>query len=257
MIKQSVCVPILKPESISNQEFFAQAAHLGFAAVEFWQFPEHIDEIWSLCQAHHLVIASFTGHESIAEGMNRRENHPRIKDELMRSLELAHQYHIPGIICFSGNRNPDQPRQEALDNCIRCLTDLTPHAEQLEINLNLELLNSLVDHPGYDCDHSDWGFEVVKSVNSSNVKVLFDIYHMQIMEGNIITNLVNNLQWVGHIHTAGVPGRFDFDDHQELNYKGICKALSDQGYDRYVGHEFRPRRNYLESLQVAFNTCDQ
>lgn len=257
MLKQSVCAPILKPAEIPYRDFIPQIAQIGYHAVEFWQFPGEIDEIFDLCEQNKIAISSFTGHESITNGMNDRLEHARIIDELSASLEKAHQYHINGIICFSGSRNRTQPHDQAVENCVDCLKQLAPLAEKLNVNLNLELLNSLVDHRGYDCDHTDWGVEVITRVNSPKVKLLFDIYHMQIMEGNIIVNLTNNIDKIGHIHTAGVPGRLDLDETQELNYIGICKALSNFGYAQYVGHEFRPNRHYLDSLQLAFRICNQ
>jgi hydroxypyruvate isomerase len=114
-----------------------------------------------------------------------------------------------------------------------------------------------VDHPGYQCDSSTWGLAVVKKVCSPNVKLLFDIYHMQIMEGNIISTICNNIEWIGHFHTAGVPGRCDFDDTQELNYRGICRAIADSGYNYYVGHEFRPKGDFIAALKQAYYICDQ
>ena len=131
-----------------------------------------------------------------------------------------------------------------------------PHAEAKGVNLNLELLNSKVNHAGYQCDHSAWGLEVVRQAESPNVKLLYDIYHMQIMEGDVIRTMTDNLNAIGHIHTAGNPGRHELDDNQELNYRGICRALSDAGYDGYVGHEFHPRGDVIEALRQAFELCN-
>lgn len=257
MLKQSVCAPIIKPVSVPYRDFIPQIAQIGYHAIEFWQFPEDIEEISDLCSQNQIAISSFTGHESITNGMNSRHQHTRIIDELSIAMEKAHRYQIGGIICFSGSRNPDQPRAVAIENCVQCLKGLAPLAEKLNVNLNLELLNSQVDHPNYDCDHTDWGVEVVEQVDSPKVKLLFDIYHMQIMEGNIIASLTNHIDKIGHIHTAGVPGRSDFDDTQELNYTGICKTLSNLGYAHYIGHEFQPNRHYRQSLQLAFDICNQ
>ena len=119
----------------------------------------------------------------------------------------------------------------------------------------MELLNSKVDHSGYQCDHTIWGLEVVKQVNSPRVKLLYDIYHMQIMEGDIIRTMVDNLDAIGHIHTAGNPGRNDLDDDQELNYQGICRALAAAGYEGHVGHEFRPKGDLIAALTQAYTQC--
>jgi len=137
------------------------------------------------------------------------------------------------------------------------LRRVAPYAEAKGVNLNMELLNTTVDHPGYECNHSAWGVAVCEQVNSPNVKLLFDIYHMQIMEGNIISTIRNNIRWIGHFHTAGVPGRRDFDDSQELNYRGICRAIAESGYNFYVGHEFKPKGDPYEALARAFEICNQ
>ena len=256
MLKQSVCAPIIKPAEVPYSTFLPQIARIGYQAVEFWQLPDNLNEIYDLCQENNLIISSFTGHADIAHGMNRKEDHSRIMDELSFSLEIAEKYNIHGIICFSGSRNPDQPRLSAIENCVECLVKLAPLAEQRGVNLNMELLNSIVDHPVYDCDHTDWGIEVVQLVNSPNIKLLYDIYHMQIMEGNIIDTIRKYHAYFGHVHTAGVPGRFDLDEHQELNYSAICKAFAEVAYAHYIGHEFTPRTDYLSALQHAYHLCN-
>ena len=136
------------------------------------------------------------------------------------------------------------------------LARIAPYAEEKGVNLNMELLNSKIDHPGNQCDHTAFGAAVCERVNSPRVKLLFDIYHMQIMEGDVIRNLRANIKWIGHFHTAGVPGRNDLDDTQELNYRGICRAIAATGYDLYVGHEYRAKGDVVESLAAAFAICD-
>jgi hydroxypyruvate isomerase len=121
----------------------------------------------------------------------------------------------------------------------------------------MELLNSKVDHAGYQCDHTAWGVAVCEKVNSPRVKLLYDIYHMQIMEGDIVRTIRDNIKWIGHFHTAGNPGRNDMDDTQELNYAGICRAIAATGYPWYVGHEFRPKGDLIEALRWTFKLCDQ
>ena len=137
------------------------------------------------------------------------------------------------------------------------LRRVAPYAEKKNVNLNLELLNSKVDHPGYQCDHTKWGAAVCEKVGSPRVKLLYDIYHMQIMEGDIIRTIRENIRWIGHFHTAGNPGRNDMDDTQELNYAGICRAIAETDYGYYVGHEFKPKRNPVKALHHAFSVCDQ
>jgi hydroxypyruvate isomerase len=137
------------------------------------------------------------------------------------------------------------------------LRRVAPYAEECGINLNLELLNSKIDHPGYQCDHTAWGVAVCERVGSPRVKLLYDIYHMQIMEGDIIRTIRENIKWIGHFHTAGVPGRNDLDDTQDLNYRGICSAIASTAYDLYLGHEYKPKGESLPSIQQAFAVCDQ
>ena len=257
MLKQSVCSPILKPAEVPYQTFIPQIAALGYVGIEFWNCPEEIELIHDLAAQNGMGIPIINGHASIEEGMNDPTQHTRILKELENNLKTAHQYNIHGLICFAGSVNPDRSREESIQNCVSCLSKIAPLAQELGVLLNLELLNSLVDHPGYECDHSAFGVEVVKRVNSSAVKLLFDIYHMQIMEGNIITNLIENIDWVGHIHTAGVPGRRDFDDEQEINYRGIMRALAEVNYNHYIGHEFSAKHDYLDSLKHAYNICNQ
>jgi len=171
-------------------------------------------------------------------------------------VDIAVKHGIPGIICFSGNRQPHVSEQDAIDAVADGLRRVAPYAEEKGVNLNLELLNSKVNHAGYQCDHTAWGVAVCEKVNSPRVKLLYDIYHMQIMEGDIIRTVRENIQWIGHFHTAGNPGRQDFDDTQELNYKGICQAISESGYEYYLGHEFNPKGDLLAGLETAFGICD-
>jgi len=131
-----------------------------------------------------------------------------------------------------------------------------PHAEKKAITINIELLNSKVDHVGYECDRTSWAVDLCKRVKSDHFKILYDIYHMQIVEGDIIRTLRDNIQYIGHIHTAGNPGRHEMDDEQELNYRGIARAIAGTNYTGYVAHEFFPKGNAIESLRSAFQICD-
>jgi len=197
------------------------------------------------------------GHTSLPDGLNKRSTHDRIEEELKTSINIAARCDIPGLICFSGNRQPYQSEVEAIEAVADGLRRVAPYAEHKGVNLNLELLNSKVNHAGYQCDHTDWGVAVCERVNSPRVKLLYDIYHMQIMEGDVIRTIRENIRWIGHFHTAGNPGRNDMDDTQELNYTGICRAIAATGYDLYVGHEFRPKGDPIAALRQTFMTCDQ
>ena len=256
-IKQSICYPLFQREGMSEEELFAAAAGIGLAAVEFWAPPENLEELVAAARRHGLAVASMCGHESLGDGLNKRSNHDRIEAELRRLIDLARRLGIPGLICFSGNRRPHLGETEAIDAVADGLKRVAPHAEEKGVNLNLELLNSKVDHPGYQCDHTAWGVAVCQKVSSPRVKLLYDIYHMQIMEGDVIRTIRENIRWIGHFHTAGVPGRGDMDQGQELNYAGVCSAIAETGYDLYVGHEFKPAGDPVEALRQAFAVCDQ
>lgn len=256
-IKQSVCYPILRLQGISLEELFEKCAEIGYKAVEMWGRGDDFEEVVRLARKYNLVIASMVGHSSTPGGLNKRSNHDRIEAELRLSIDIAAEHGIPGLICLSGNRQPYMTEQEAIEAVADGLRRVAPYAEKKGINLNLELLNSKVDHPGYQCDHTAWGVAVCERVNSPRVKLLYDIYHMQIMEGDIIRTIRENIHWIGHFHTAGNPGRNDFDDTQELNYAGICRAIAATGYDLYVGHEFIPKGDVFEALRRAFQICDQ
>ena len=257
-IKQSVCYPMLKPRDTSLEYFVPQVAGIGFSAIELWGRDENLPSVVDLAKRHNLAVSIMSGHGSLPIGLNDSSQHDRIEQELRDSIDLAAELGIPGLICFSGNRQPGVSEEQAIATTVQGLLRIAPYAEEKNINLNLELLNSKVDHPGYQCDSSAWGLAVVKQVGSPNVKLLFDIYHMQIMEGNIISTIRKNIQWIGHFHTAGVPGRSDFDDTQELNYRGICRAIAESGYNNFVGHEFRPKGDdVITALKQAYIICDQ
>lgn len=256
-IKQSICYPLFKPDEMGLDALFETAAEIGYAAVELWAREEDFADVVALAQKNGLVVASMTGHASLPDGLNKRANHDRIEAELRTSLDIAAEHGIPGLICFSGNRLPYQSEIEAIEAVADGLRRVAPYAEEKGINLNLELLNSKINHPGYQCDHTAWGVAVRERVNSPRVKLLYDIYHMQIMEGDIIRTIRENIQWIGHFHTAGNPGRNDLDETQELNYAAICQAIAETGYDLYVGHEFRPRGDGVAALQQTFAICDQ
>ncbi|MGQ9553637.1 MAG: hydroxypyruvate isomerase family protein [Anaerolineae bacterium] len=256
-IKQSMCYPIFKPKDMSLDDLFRIGAEIGYAAVELWSRGDDFEEVVELAKKHKLVVASMSGHNSLPDGLNKRSNHARIEDELKTSIDLAAKHGIPGVICFSGNRQPYMTEIEAIEAVADGLKRVAPYAEKKGVNLNMELLNSKVDHPGYQCDHTAWGVAVCERVNSPRVKLLYDIYHMQIMEGDVIRTIRENIKWIGHFHTAGNPGRRDMDDTQELNYAGICRAIAATGYEYYVGHEFIPKGDLIEALRQTFKLCDQ
>jgi len=255
-IRQSICYPMFA-NRIGLEPLCKAAAEIGFAAIEIWGRGPDFEDSVSTAKRHGLRIATFVGHASLQDGLNKRANHDRIEAELRASIETAAKHQVPGLICLSGNRQPGQGEDEAMEAVADGLRRAAPLAEKMGVNLNLELLNSKVDHPGYQCDHTSWGVELCKRVNSPRVKLLYDIYHMQIMEGDIIRTVRDNIQWIGHFHTAGNPGRNDMDDTQELNYAGICSAIAETGYDLFVGHEFAPKGDPIAALRHTFKLCDQ
>ena len=236
---------------LTPEGFIRGAAKVGLAAVEL------IDQqYWPLVKELGLNIATFAGHSSLTDGLNKRENHDRIEDELLANIELAAANDIPGLITFSGNRYEGLSDEEGIDIIAEGLSRVTKAAEEKGINLCLELLNSKVNHPDYQCDSTAWGVEVCKRVNSPRAKLLYDIYHMQIMEGDIIRTLQDNIEYIGHFHTAGNPGRHDLDEEQEINYPPIMRAIAETGYTLYVGHEFIPKGDPIEGLRAAAQLCD-
>ncbi len=252
-IKQSICAPMFR--SLSLEQLCDAAAEIGYAAVEFWGRDENFDRQVATAKGYGLAVASFTGHSRTA--LNDRADHDQAEKELRASVDVAASHGIPGIICLSGNRQPGRPEADAVQVTADGLARVAPYAERKGVYLNLEVLNSKVDHPGYDCDHTSWAVAVCEKVSSSRVKILYDIYHMQIMEGDIIRTIGSTIKLIGHFHTAGNPGRNDMDDTQELNYAGICAAIAATGYDLYVGHEFAPKGDPVEALRQAFALCDR
>tara|TARA_B100000902_G_scaffold387534_1_gene431820 strand:+ start:584 stop:1357 length:774 start_codon:yes stop_codon:yes gene_type:complete len=253
-INQSVCLPILG--NFNQKTLIKEIAEIGYSAVEIWGRDEKFEELCDHTQEYGLTIASMIGHESLTDGLNNPNNHHRIEDELGKSIEIAVKSGISGLICFSGNRIAGLTESQALENTAKGLLRVAPYAERCGITLNIELLNSKIDHIGYQCDSTGWGLEIIKQVNSPNVKLLYDIYHMQIMEGDIIRTISENINAIGHFHTAGNPGRNELDDNQELNYSAICSTIAATDYKGFVGHEFRPRGdNIVGALKQAFITC--
>ena len=256
-IKQSVCLPILRPKDAPLGEFLSAAKDIGFEAVEIWGRDEAFEELMVLCQKNDLTMAGMIGHTTLGQGLNDAMQHERIEAELRESIDIAARCGIPGLICFSGNRRAGVTDEDGIAVTAQGLQRIAPYAEEKGVNLNLELLNSKIDHAGYQCDHTAWGVAVCERVNSPRVKLLYDIYHMQIMEGDIIRTIRDNIQWIGHFHTAGVPGRRDIDDSQELAYAPICEAIAATDYDLYLGHEFRSKGDAVEALRNAFAICNR
>jgi hydroxypyruvate isomerase len=234
---------------VDRKPFLAEAKKIGYAGIEL-----ATTDIWDDIRAAGLTIVTH-GVGSLADGINRKETHAAFEEEVNKSLELAVKYKIPNLIIFSGNRRGlDDEKGAAV--VAEGLKRVAKAAENKGVTLVLELLNSKVDHIDYQCDHTDWGVKVIKMVGSPRVKLLYDIYHMQIMEGDVIRTIQNNIDHIGHIHTAGNPGRRDMDDTQELNYRGIMNAIAATNYSGFVGHEFIPKGDPVEAIRQAYALCN-
>lgn len=212
---------------------------------------------YSVVQQHGLVpsMTSGTKPNTIPIGLNRLENHNAVLESLKNDITLAAAAKVPNVITFSGNR-AGMPDAEGLENCAIALNKIKSYAEEKNVTVNLELLNSKVNHKDYMADHSVWGVELMKRVNSPRVKLLFDIYHMQIMEGDLIRTIRENIDFIGHFHTGGNPGRHELDDTQEVNWHAVAKAIADTGYTGFFSHEFVPIRTPpIKSLEQAYQIC--
>ncbi len=212
-------------------------------------------DYWPLVREHGLEIVAVNGHRSIEDGLNQRAHHDRIEREISANLELAARWGIANLIVFSGNRDglDDAAGAEATADGLRRVAGA---AEEAGVTLVLELLNSKVDHPDYQGDRTAWGRRVCDMVGSPRVKLLYDIYHMQIMEGDIIRTIRDNAASIGHYHTAGNPGRHEIGVAQELYYPAIMRAILATGYDGYVGQEFIPVGDPVAALREAFDLCN-
>jgi hydroxypyruvate isomerase len=227
-----------------------EAAQIGLKSVELLTPDE-----WPLVKKYGLTCAMGSGAGPIEVGLNRKENHERWVTNLLRHIELAAEAGVPSVICFSGNRQ-GMSDEEGLENCVIGVKQVVGLAEKKGINVCMELLNSKVNHKDYMCDHTEWGVKLVKRVGSPRFKLLYDIYHMQIMEGDVIRTITENWDYIAHFHTGGNPGRNEIDETQELNYKAICTAIVAKGFTGYLAQEFIPKRDPVTSLSQAFRICD-
>jgi len=236
-------------QNIPLDDLARAAADMGIKGVDLVG-PED----WPTLKKHGLVCSISAGGGTIADGLNRKENHDKIGREMGENIPRAAAAGVPNVITFSGNRR-GLSDQEGMEDCVIGLNRVKGIAEQHGVTICLELLNSKVDHKDYQCDHTAWGAAVVQRVGSPHVKLLYDIYHMQIMEGDIIATIQANKAWIGHYHTGGVPGRHEIDDSQELNYPAIMRAVAGTGFAGFVAHEFVPTGDPLTSLREAVRLC--
>jgi hydroxypyruvate isomerase len=250
-IKQSVCRWCFNDMPLDD--LAANAKRIGLHSVELIG-PADFETI----KKHGLMCAmvSQAGPGGIPKGWNRVDNHSWLIPAYEERITQVAAEKWPNIICFSGNRD-GLGDQEGLENCAKGLKQLMPAAEKAGVTVCMELLNSKVNHPDYQCDHTPWGVKLVEMVGSPRFKLLYDIYHMQIMEGDVIHTIRDNHQHIAHYHTAGVPGRHEIDESQELFYPAVMKAIVDTGYTGYVAQEFVPLKKELGmvSLEDAYKRC--
>lgn len=234
---------------IPLDKFARYCSEIGIKSVELLGPKD-----WSTLKKHDLICAMTPSH-SIGKGLNRIENHDECLSKIRKSIEDTAEAGFPNVICFSGNR-AGMDDDEGLKNCEIAIKNIIGFAEEKNITLCMELLNSKRNHKDYMCDHTAWGGELVRKIGSNRFKLLYDIYHMQVQEGDVIATIKEYADCIGHYHTAGVPGRHEIDDSQELYYPAIMKAILETGYKGYVGHEFVPKKDPLTSLAQAVHICD-
>ena len=248
-IHQSACRWCYQKTSLDD--LCAYGAKIGLAGIDLLDPSEY-----DFPRKYGLrCTMAYGGGGTIAEALNRVEHHDAIEAAFRTNIPLAAKAGVPNIITFSGNRK-GMSDEEGAKNCVIGLNRLKKIAEDNGVTICVELLNSKIDHHDYMCDHTAWGVNVVKEVNSPNVKLLYDIYHMQIMEGDLIRTIRENIQWLGHFHTGGVPGRHELDDTQEVQWAAVMRAIADAGYKGYVAQEFVPSRDPRTSLREAVDICD-
>ncbi len=230
------------------------ARQLGIPSIELVP-PEH----WPILKKYGLTCAIASSH-SFEKGMNNPKYQAMCLDRLRTAIDTASDFGCPSVITFTGFRE-DIPDDVGMKNCVEGFKQIVGHAEQKKVTLCLEMLNSRVNgemkgHPGYQGDHTEYCIDIIKQVGSPAFKLLFDIYHVQIMDGDIITRIRQHHDLIGHYHTAGNPGRGELDDTQEISYRPIMQEIVKTGYKGYVGQEFIPTRDPLEGLTEAARLCD-
>ncbi|MDQ6662912.1 MAG: TIM barrel protein [Acidobacteriota bacterium] len=248
-IKQSVSRWCYSKYSL--EDLCKESVRIGLKGVDLIGSEE-----WPTVQKYGLVPSMTPGGGTIPVGFNRVENHDALVKELQENITKAAAANVPNVITFSGNRR-GLSDSEGIENCVTGLNRIKKLAEEKGVTVCMELLNSKVNHKDYQCDHTAWGVQVVKRVDSPRVKLLYDIYHMQIMEGDIIRTIRDNYAYLGHFHTGGVPGRHELDNTQELNWRAVAEAIADLGFKGFMAHEFIPvNPDPMKSLEQAFKICE-
>lgn len=223
------------------------AAEIGFTGVDF--LPE---ALWPAAADLGLELVVIDGHVPLESGFIDPVRHPGLADQVRRAFDTAVAKQVRYVTVASGDRGPDTP-DDAISACVEGLLPLVEEAERAGVGMLLEPLNTKVDHAGHECATTAWAAEVVDRVGSPNLRILYDFYHAQIMEGDLLRTVSAQLDRIGHFHTAGVPGRHEIDDHQEVNYRAIAQVLRDKGYCGYVTHEFIPAGDKIAALRNAYS----
>ncbi|MGB9689682.1 hydroxypyruvate isomerase family protein [Thermogutta sp.] len=240
---------------VSLEELCAFCKKIGIKSVELLG-PNDFETI----KKYGLTCAMVSSGASIPKGFNKLENHGELVERYEKMIPIVAEAGFTNLICFSGNREPGLDDEQGLKNCVVGIKRILGLAEKHKVVLVMELLNSKVNHKDYMCDHTAWGVELCKRIGSENFKLLYDIYHMQIMEGDLIRTIQENIQYIAHFHTGGNPGRHEIDETQEIYYPAVMRAIVATGYKGFVGQEFVPRNPEpaaaLASLERCVKICD-
>ncbi len=249
-IKQSICGGCLRKSGLDREQTAKLLVEMGLVGRDLVGRND-----WDMLKKYDLVATMVPGAGSIKKGLNDKSMHAKFMEDFRTNIKAAAEYKWPNVICMAGDR-AGIGEEEGMDNCQMILKEAVKIAEDNGVTLCMEMLNSKVNHPGYMCDNYPWAFELCRRVDSPRFKLLFDIYHMQIMEGDLIATIRKNIRYIGHFHTAGVPGRHELDENQEIYYPAVMRAIVETGYDGYVAHEYTPTRDPMESLVQAVKACD-
>jgi hydroxypyruvate isomerase len=237
---------------IPLDELCAAAKRMGIKSIDLLNSTQ-----WATAAKYGLTCAmAYANDWGLQKGFNNPAFHEQLLKDYSLNIPKASEAGLKNVICFSGNAN-GLSYEQGLENCARGLEPVMKIAEKYNLLVSMELLNSKVDHKDYQCDYTNWGVKLCEKLGSPNFKLLYDIYHMQIMEGDVIATIRKNIKYISHFHTGGVPGRHEIDDTQELYYPAIMKAIVDTGFTGYVAQEFIPANpKKLESLEKAVKICD-
>lgn len=248
-IQQSACKWCYPHLSVDQLAEFG--ARIGLRGIDLLEAEEY-----EIPRRYGLVCTmGYAGGGEIKSALNRVENHAAIEQAFRANIPRAAKAGVANVITFSGNR-AGMSDDEGTRNTIAGLNRVKKIAEDHGVTICMELLNSKHDHPDYMCDHTAWGVRVVREVNSPNVKLLYDIYHMQVMEGDLIATIRESMPWIGHFHTGGVPGRHELDGTQEVQWDAVMRAIADARFKGYVAHEFEPVGDPMDALRKAVELCD-